>query len=243
MPSRTLRHCDVHAIVNVMKHLVARVVQEDARQRHRPRARERYNKRTCSLRSAQISCVPQSRKSRIPRCTACGKVGHNRRTCTSLTYEKRRRCTACGNAGHNRRTCTSLTHEKRRARPSRVRNASKYTTHTSCREKRTEHAQALLTQCVSQSREMQHHVTAMNTDERSDDVTTIVDRSEACSSTHADMTHAKCICNPQPRARKWTRDYSKQKKYKGKLMWRCTKCLKEWFSYPLQSYPIECYIR
>lgn len=56
-----------------------------------------------------------SRKGKLKRCTYCGEVGHNRRSCPQLkgqeephTKSSSKRCSVCGEIGHNRRTCPQV---------------------------------------------------------------------------------------------------------------------------------------
>lgn len=41
------------------------------------------------------------------RCSVCGELGHNRRTCGDISVRVRhtQRCSSCGELGHNRRSC------------------------------------------------------------------------------------------------------------------------------------------
>jgi len=47
----------------------------------------------------------KARRIRDQRCSNCGEIGHNRRTCPYEIVERVQRCSNCGGEGHNRRTC------------------------------------------------------------------------------------------------------------------------------------------
>lgn len=60
-----------------------------------------------------------SRKGKLKRCTYCGEVGHNRRSCPQLkgqeephTKSSSKRCSVCGEIGHNRRTCPQVLNQQ-----------------------------------------------------------------------------------------------------------------------------------